>query len=124
MEPDPRALRSEHDAMAARLASRASTGPLAWALSLGCLSALILAVSAKLWWDLSEYHPELYLSALGLGVAVALAALTRLTRGVRLARGEREEFVRLLELRRQLGIGDPRTMLPERGERHWPEASS
>lgn len=114
MEQDLRALWSELDAVQARLQSRASTPHVAKGAGLGFVAATLYAASAKLWWDLSEYHPELYLTVLALAVAVTGWALYRLGTGLRLASRERREYARLLELRARLRLDDPASLLPAR----------
>jgi hypothetical protein len=112
MEPDASALRIEHDAVQSRLSSRASTPHVAWGVGLSFTAAILIAAAAKLWWDLSEYHPEFYVAVLALGLVVGLWAAVRLGIGLRLARSERREFVRLLELRQRLHLDDPASLLP------------
>lgn len=114
MEPDATALRTEHDAVQSHLSSRASTPHVAKAAALSFVAATLYAAAAKLWWDLSEYHPELYLTVLGLALAVTAWALVRLVTGLRLARRERQEHARLLELRARLHLDDPASLLPAR----------
>jgi len=114
MEPDASALRTEHDAVLSQLSSRASTAHLAWGAGLTFTAATLLAAAAKLWWDLSEYHPEAYLAVLALALGVAGWAGARLATGLRLARRERQQFVRLVELRARLHLDDPASLLPAR----------
>jgi hypothetical protein len=114
MEPDAAALRTEHDAVLSRLSSRASTRHLAWGLGLSFACATLLAAAAKLWWDLSEYHPELYLAVLTVAVFVGAAAGYRLGVGILLAARERHEFGRLLQLRSRIGLDDASSLLPSR----------
>ncbi len=111
-------LRAEHDALAARLAARASVDVLRLAVVLGFLGLLSAGVSWAVLWDRYGAHPTeiavehtalFHAGYLAAGaVALTLFALTGLVlvRWRRLAREEDALFARLRELHRALGI-DP-----------------
>jgi hypothetical protein len=105
-------LRAEHDEVLARLSSRRSMVHVAHAAVAGFVAAIFLSAAAKLWWDFSEYHPELYQASLVVSGLGALYAGVRATLGFIDFRRERGELVRLRHLRATLRIDDPATSLP------------
>jgi hypothetical protein len=111
-------LRAEHDALAKKLAARASVEALRRAAILGFLGVISFGLSWGLLWDrygktpteLALAHTTLYrvgflVTFLG-AVAMFAFGLIALLRWRRLAREEDRLFARLRELRRALGI-DP-----------------
>jgi hypothetical protein len=117
---DARALRAEHDALAARLATRASIDLVKKASLLGFVGFIALGLTAKLafdrwapesWWpdDLPRPEPRPEVPLLFLLAAIVTAVLVVLSlrdvlRARRLMREEDALFRRLVALRAELGI--------------------
>jgi hypothetical protein len=114
--PSSQALRAEHDALAGRLAARASVDVLRLAVVLGALGILSGGVCWAVLWDRYGPHPTdlvqehtalFHAGYLAAGVvAVTLFVLSGVTlaRSRRMAREEDALFARLRDLRRALGI--------------------
>jgi hypothetical protein len=117
---DAGALRAEHDALAARLATRRSIDLVRKASLLGFAGFLGLGLSAKLafdrwapesWWPDGVPRPDPHpgapffflLAALATAVLVALS-LRNVARARRLMREEDALFARFLALRAELGL--------------------
>jgi cytochrome bd-type quinol oxidase subunit 1 len=105
-------LRAEHDAVLSALSVRRSMLHLAHGAVSALVSGTFLAASAKLWWDFSEYDPEYYQTALAVCAVTACYSVVRFLIGRGHFKRERVELVRLRTLRRELGVDDPRVMLP------------
>lgn len=105
-------LRSQHDAMAERLASRSSILHFAHAAVSGFICLILLGASGKLWWDFSETNPEWALAMGGLGLAAMAYSLTRYFLGSRQLKRELADLEKLKALRRELGVDDPAALLP------------
>jgi len=115
-EPGTEALRAEHEALASRLAARASVDALRRALYQLFFGLLSVGLSVKLGWDrygtlakgvARKAHPGppvfLWLATAATIVLLSLA-IRSLLRGRRLGREEEALFARFRELRRALGI--------------------
>jgi len=117
---DPGSLRAEHDALAARLAARASIDLVKRAAILGFVAFIALGLSAKLafdrwapeaWWPVGAPRPEqvpgaplfFLLAAIATGALVAFS-VRNVIRARRLMREEEALFARLLALRAALGL--------------------
>jgi hypothetical protein len=117
---DPAALRAEYDALASRLASRASIDLVKRAAILGFVAFIAFGLSAKLafdrwapesWWPDGVPRPEPYpgaplfflLAAIATGALVAFS-VRDVVRARRLMREEEALFARLLALRSALGF--------------------
>jgi hypothetical protein len=117
---EPGSLRAEHDALAARLAARASIDLVKRAAIVGFVAFIAFGLSAKLafdrwapesWWPDGVPRPEPYdgaplfflLAAVATGALVAFS-LREVIRARRLMREEEALFARLLALRAALGL--------------------
>lgn len=105
-------LRTQHDDLLARLASRQSTLHFAHAAVSGFISLILLGAAGKLWWDFSEVDPEWAIASGALGLAVMIYSLTRYVLGKRTLARELADLEKLKTLRRELGVDDPAAMLP------------
>jgi len=110
---EEQALRAEHDALAGRLASRASVDDVRRGFYAIFLLVITAGLAVKLGYDRwGPYHPRafkgppsLFFLALAAALlAVAVAAFS-FARGRRKARAEEAEFTRLKSIREKLGLG-------------------
>jgi cation transport ATPase len=112
--PDGRALRAEHDALAAALAARASIDHARRGAYLGFAALIAVGVSVKLGFDrwfsthVTRFRgpPVFFYVAAAMTVVLVAAALLEAVRARRLMREEDARFARLQELRRRLEL-DP-----------------
>ncbi len=111
---DRAALRAEHDALAARLASRASIDDVRRGAYAAFAFVILGGIAAKLAYDRwGPYHPRAFRGPpifffLAAAAAVGLAAWAAVSfaRARRRMRGEDADFARLRALRARLGL-DP-----------------
>lgn len=100
-------LRAEHDQVLNSLSTRVSTLHFAHAAVGTFVSIVLFSTAGKLWWDFWIEHPEYAIAcASGGGVAVAYA-LTRYLLGRSAEGRENVMLVRLLEMRKALGVDAP-----------------
>ncbi len=105
-------LRAEYDATLSAVSTRRSTLHFAH----GAISLLVgligAATAGKLWWDFgSEYElPTAALALVALGVLVY--SIVRYVLGRQALRIELVAFSKLKRLRQELGLDDPRALLP------------
>ena len=105
-------LRAEYDATLSAVSTRRSTLHFAH----GAISLLVgligAATAGKLWWDFgAEYElPSAALAFIALGVLVY--SLVRYLLGRRALSTELVDFTKLKRLRQELGLDDPRALLP------------
>lgn len=97
-------LRAEHDAVLSSLSSRDSTRQFAHGAISMILAVILFGTAAKLWWDFALENPEWWMTSAALGAVVLSYSTFRLLMGTRLYGRERVQYVRLLELRRSLGL--------------------
>jgi len=110
---EEQALRAEHDALAERLAARASVDDVRRGFYAILLLVITAGLTAKLGYDRwGPYHPRAFrgppflfflaLAAVLLSIAVAVFSFAR---GRRKMRAEEAEFTRFKSIREKLGLG-------------------
>jgi hypothetical protein len=100
-------LRSEHDAVLASLSTRVSTRHFAHAAVAVFGAVVLFGTAGKLWWDQASANPQWATLAAGLGLLSVGYAVFRAIVGARTFGRERVQLVRLLGLRKTLGIDAP-----------------
>ncbi len=111
MQTDP--LRAEHDAVLSSLSTRESTRHFAHGAVSSLLVVALGGTSGKLWWDFSTTNPE-YALAFAVLSAIALTyALVRFLLGARVNGRERQQLLRLRELRKSLGMDAAASHTPQ-----------
>jgi len=113
--PQAAALRSEHDALAERLATRASVDRMKEGGVLTFFSVIAVGMSCKLAWDRWGWLPVrrlappreppiFFLLALAAAVVLVASAVRAFVRAARLRREEQVLFARFTELRARLEL--------------------
>lgn len=111
MATDP--VRAEHDAVLSALSTRESIKHYGHAAVSILVAVALTGTATKLWWDYWGTNPEW---AAGFGALAALIlsyAAVRLVLGARANTRERVQLVRLLELRKTLGVDAPASLTPQ-----------
>jgi len=99
-------LQSELQSLSKRLEDRLSIVHFAWSFGLGCVAFMGVGVGIKLFVD-SIRTPTLAFVLLLIGMACAVMAAVRLTRGLKLFAAEGRDFQRFLTVRSELGLDRP-----------------
>jgi hypothetical protein len=110
---EEQALRAEHDALAERLAARASVDDVRRGFYAVFFLVITVGLAAKLAYDRwGPYHPRafkgppfLVFLALAAALVCAVVAAVSFARGRRKMRAEEAEFTRLRSIREKLGLG-------------------
>ncbi len=111
--PEEQALRAEHDALAERLAARASVDDMRRGFYSVFFLVITAGLAAKLGYDRwGPYHPRafkgppvLVFLAMAAALICVLVGALSFARGRRKMRAEEAEFARLRSMREKLGLG-------------------
>lgn len=100
-------LRAEHDLVLNSLSTRESTLHYAHCAVSLFVSIILFSTAAKLWWDFWIEHPEYSLACAAAGGVAIGYSMTRFFIGHAASGRENVQLVRLLDLRKTLGVDAP-----------------
>ncbi len=106
------ALRAEHDATLIAVSSRSSTVHFAHAAVFTLVGLIAAGTAGKLWYDAEPLFVDAAVPVGALALAGLVYALVRAVLGRRALRLELAAYAKLQHLRKELGLDDPRAMLP------------
>lgn len=109
---DTKLLRSEYDATLSSVSSRRSTPHFAHAAVSFFLCFIFSVTTGKLWWDHQSEYAALTAALGTLSFGLLAYSLVRYLLGRRALVFELQAYRRLRHLRGELGLDDPRAMLP------------
>ena len=111
MSTDP--VRAEHDAVLSSLSTRESIRHFGHAAVSILVAVALTGTALKLWWDYWGTNPEWAAGFGALAGLVLIYAAVRLVLGARANTRERVQLVRLLALRKTLGVDAPASITPQ-----------
>jgi len=103
-------LRAEHDAVLSALSTRESIRHFAHGAVSSLLTLVLTGTAGKLWWDYSISNPEWAGAFLACALISLGYAFVRFILGARAHGRERVQLVRLVELRKVLGVDAPASL--------------